>query len=109
MDDVKNQLMNLINQGLDRYYKAHAKYISGKGGLTLPTEAGCIADVLLENGVKIPVLCEHCKAFVQNSEVNTDRGDCYRYGIGCIRTKKVNDFCSCGERREVSEGADENE
>ena len=104
MNETRIQLMALINQGLDRYNKAHAKYISGKGGLTFPTEAQYIAEVLIENGVRIPVLCENCKAFVQNSEVNTNMGDCYRYGLGCVRTKKVDDFCSCGEKIETDEG-----
>ena len=48
----------------------------------------------------VPVVrCKDCKAFVRNSEVDTDRGDCYRYGLGCIRIKKIDDFCSYGERR----------
>ena len=46
------------------------------------------------------VRCKDCKAFVRNSRVDTDRGDCYRYGIGCVRIKKIDDFCSYGERRE---------
>ena len=45
------------------------------------------------------VRCKDCEHFVRNSKVNTDRGDCYRYGIGCLRGKKIDDFCSYGERR----------
>ena len=46
------------------------------------------------------VRCKDCKAFVRNSRVDTDRGDCYRYGIGCLRIKKIDDFCSYGERKD---------
>ena len=45
------------------------------------------------------VRCRDCKAFVRNSRVDTDRGDCYRYGIGCVQIKKIDDFCSYGERK----------
>lgn len=46
------------------------------------------------------VRCKDCEHFVRNSKVNTDRGDCYRYGIGCLRAKKIDDFCSYGERKD---------
>lgn len=49
--------------------------------------------------LKEVVYCKDCKAFVRNERVDTDRGDCYRYGIGCVRIKKIDDFCSYGERR----------
>ena len=49
----------------------------------------------------VPVVrCKDCKAFVRNSKVNTDRGDCYRYGLDCVRIKKIDDFCSYGERKD---------
>ena len=72
-----------------------------------------LADHLIANGVVISnletttnadlvevVRCKDCKAFVRNAEVDTDRGGCYRYGLGCVRITKIDDFCSYGERRE---------
>lgn len=57
------------------------------------------AALLLEKSEEV-VRCKDCKAFVRNEVVDTNRGDCYRYGIGCIRIMSIDDFCSKGERRE---------
>ena len=46
------------------------------------------------------VRCKDCAFFSRNTRVDRDRGDCLKYGYGCIRIKKLDDFCSYGERRE---------
>ena len=44
------------------------------------------------------VRCKDCKYFMQHTEVDTDRGDCCCYGIGTMRVKHIDDYCSKGKK-----------
>lgn len=44
------------------------------------------------------VRCKDCKYFLRHTQVDTDRGDCACYGIGSMRVKHIDDYCSKGRR-----------
>ena len=67
---------------------------------------GFCACVLVEDIENAPtvdavevVRCKDCKYFYRHTQIDTDRGDCWKYGIANLRVKKIDDFCSYGERR----------
>ena len=53
-----------------------------------------VADFLLDNGVRLPVLCKDCKHI--SAVLYCGNYLCNRKMIGIVRP---NDFCSLGERR----------
>ena len=59
-----------------------------------------IADHLIANDVVTVVRCKDCKKFYRHTQIDTDRGDCWAYGIGNLRVKRIDDFCSYGERKD---------
>ena len=70
-------------------------------GLQTVFDRLCELEEKIEKGELLEVVrCKDCKAFVRNEGVDPNLGDCYRYGIGCIRIMSIDDFCSKGERRE---------
>ena len=66
-----------------------------------PAEA--VADFLLDNGVKVPVLCRDCKWY-QESKLLSPNKFCYRLkdrsGERVGYNFSDDDFCSYGERME---------
>ena len=61
-----------------------------------------VADYLIANGVKIPVLCKECKSWEPSgSMAGNSEDDLQPIGgckwANCVR--KANDFCSFGERK----------
>ena len=82
-----SQIRPRIYKSTEQFEKHFPGYYKGLDGVELVEYAEVVR-------------CKDCKHFVRNSKVNTDRGDCYFYGIGCLRAKKIDDFCSYGERKE---------
>ena len=74
---------------------------------------GFCACVLVEDIENAPtvdavevVRCKDCKYFYRHTQIDTDRGDCWKYGIANLRVKKIDNFCSYGERRTDERKAD---